>query len=193
MVEIDIARLSVRSAVIEEVMRPFTIDDSGKGLRDVLRCERATAATRRQFVLGVHQGAPPLAYRDWRFSTYRREFRCNYFEIWEPLGERSDRYVMNRAYFTLFRVSGRPLKEYDVVALHADPILGDDEAHVLYKRGPHLHVISAGDPLSHAHIALNKGHLEETLSTIENLSDAIASAVLMIREQIVALTWPIAA
>jgi hypothetical protein len=47
-------------------------------------------------------------------------------------------------------------------------------------------------PLPHAHIALNRGHLEEILRSVDILSDAIAVAVTMLKEQVLELDWPAA-
>ena len=53
-----------------------------------------------------------------------------------------------------------------------------------YKKGPHLHIKAAADPVPHAHFALNLGHLDAVLKSIEALSEALKCGVLMIKEEV---------
>jgi hypothetical protein len=53
-----------------------------------------------------------------------------------------------------------------------------------YKKGPHLHIKAAEDPLPHAHFALNLGHLNDVLASVESLSDAMKDGILMLREEV---------
>jgi hypothetical protein len=53
-----------------------------------------------------------------------------------------------------------------------------------YKKGPHLHIKAATDPLPHAHFALNLGHLDAVLESIESLSEALRCGILMIKEEV---------
>lgn len=53
-----------------------------------------------------------------------------------------------------------------------------------YKKGPHLHIKAADDPLPHAHIALNLGHLDAVLGSIGTLSEAMRCAIFMLKEEV---------
>lgn len=53
-----------------------------------------------------------------------------------------------------------------------------------YKKGPHLHIKAADDPLPHAHFALNLGHLDAVLESIETLSEAMRCAIFMLKEEV---------
>lgn len=53
-----------------------------------------------------------------------------------------------------------------------------------YKKGPHLHIKAADDPLPHAHFALNLGHLEAVLLSIGSLSEAMRDGILMLKEEV---------
>ncbi len=71
--------------------------------------------------------------------------------------------------------------------MHCDPNEPDDSGllkHAIYKRGPHIHVTAADQPLPHSHIALNVTQIDNVLSSFENLSAAFGSGVVMIRDQV---------
>lgn len=186
---LEVSRLTRRATAVRELLLPLVTnpDDESVGY---IQCQKARTASRRNFVLAGHSGvSPDVDYRDWRISTYRRDFRCRYYEIWEPADERFQTYKLYRAYLTLFRIPRRQPTEDDLIALHCDPTIDESEPHALYKRGPHLHMSFAGHPYSHAHLALNQGHLTDTLKDIESLSNALATSIGMLKEQILELDW----
>ena len=137
----------------------------------------------RVWVLGAHDGSPPVgSYREWRFATSHPDFRGNYYEIWTLTDTR--RLHLRAAYLTLYRVVRGPVpSEIEFLALHCDPLEPDDDVGV-YKRGPHLHVSSAENPIPQAHLALNRGHLNQVLQTIGSLTSALEQAVRMLREEV---------
>jgi hypothetical protein len=47
-----------------------------------------------------------------------------------------------------------------------------------------LHIKAANEPLPHAHIALNLGHLDAVLTSIDTLSDAMKTAISMLKEEV---------
>ena len=190
-IRIDVASLGLRPQAVEKVLRPLVVEPSGTRAPGYVQCERVRASARRMYILAAHSGVNPSSdYRSWRLSTYRRDFRCGYFEIWKPADERNREYYLDRAYLTLFRVPLGLPQEDDLIALHCDPIIEDTEPHAPYKQGPHLHMVFADDPLQHAHLALNRSHLGEILESIDTLSNALAIAVNMLKEEILELDWP---
>lgn len=193
-IHVDMDELSTRPATVKEILHPLVVDPDGKKPPKFIQCERAPSLARRQHILAVHGGGhTDTNYQTWRFSTYRWDFWCKYYEIWVSVDERSFVYELNRAYFTLFQVFRRPPREENLLALHCDPIVEDADPHALYKQGPHLHMDFAEDPLPHAHIALNRSHLAEVLQSADSLSVAFAAAISMLKEQILELKWPAAA
>ena len=134
------------------------------------------------YIIGTHDGSPPSSdFREWRFATSNSSMRAMYFECWKEYGR--DRFYLFQAYLSLFQVD-RLKTEREFIALHCDPDEPDNSPHSTYKKGPHLHILVADHPLPHAHLVLNRGHLEAVLSSPQSLSEAIGSALIMIRDEI---------
>lgn len=175
----SIENLATRGNVIRTFLRPIAGRPGGPAWDN-----RPTATG---FIIATHDGAPPTGdYRDWRFATILPGFRGMYFERWLRVGsDRKQIWYLERAYLHLYEtidhVTGQ---EAEYLCLHVDPNLPNDSAHWIYKRGPHLHVSTARHPIPHAHIALNRGHLDDVLRSVESLSQAMALAITMIREEI---------
>jgi len=133
------------------------------------------------FIIGTHDGSPSASdYRDWRFSTIIPGYRAMYFELWI---KQDPKWYLDRAYLSIFRIEHGSRDETELLCLHCDPNEPPGE-HTLYKIGPHLHIVLAEHPIPHAHIALNKCHLDDVLLSLRSLSAAMAEAVLLIREEI---------
>lgn len=56
--------------------------------------------------------------------------------------------------------------------------------HATYKRGPHIHVSAAQQPLPHSHLALNAMHIDDVLKSIDSLDTAVRSGVVLLRDQV---------
>ncbi|MFI5387208.1 MAG: hypothetical protein ACHQ50_13945 [Fimbriimonadales bacterium] len=135
------------------------------------------------------QGKRPDDYHDWRFPIKAApRVWFHYFEIWTRtnLGRHCS---LNRAYLHLYIKKERDLDP--LLCVHSDPLEqpADPEDERLrwqceFKRGPHLHVSTAGD-LAHCHFPLNYGHLDSVLSSIEDLTKAMADAVQIVRREVV--------
>jgi len=130
-------------------------------------------------VLAIHDGGvSKLPYRRWCFRTHVKGLRAAYFELWKPAGAGSE-LRLDRAYFTLMQVVG-PDKPYrELLGIHCDP---DDASRL--KKGPHLHVAHAHDPLPHCHFPLNLGHLDSILTDIAELTYAIELALGVVAEDV---------
>src|SRR5262249_31343022 len=96
-------------------------------------------------------------YRDWRFQTIARNYRGQYFEIWEQLPTKRAMWCLQRSYFHLFRFNPNAHKDIEILALHCDPNEPGKEFRLSYKRVPHLHFREAQEPISKAHFALDAG------------------------------------
>jgi hypothetical protein len=177
--ELEFDSLRGRGPQISEMLRPLV------GSR---RVAFSTAPHRNEFIIAVHSGSrPDTLPREWRFTTPIRKIRGSYWERWAPSSEKRTRYYLEQAYLQLYRRDAVEDDEHELLALHCDPNEPDDSGeitHAIYKRGPHIHVMTAQQPLPHSHFALNMGHLSDVLDSVENLSDAISLAITMIRDQV---------
>ncbi len=131
-------------------------------------------------IIAVHDGANPTSdYRNFRFSTFVQDFQAMYFELWRRTEEDEQYWYLDRAYLSIYQLINRQEKEF--LCLHCDPNISDEGK---YKKGPHLHIKAADDPLPHAHFALNLGHLDAVLASVDSLSQAMRSGILMLKEEV---------
>ena len=109
-------------------------------------------------------------------------FFASYHEQWDEISP--NRFCLNRAYLTIFQFHLVGSLETEYLCLHCDPN-EPDGPHRTYKQGPHFHIKGGSpDPIPHAHIALNRLHLKEVLSSISSISHALEAAITMLKEQI---------
>lgn len=123
-------------------------------------------------------------FRNWRFKTYVPGFNASFYEIWSPIDK--DRYFLLKSYFHIYRTTS-DLMEKEYLLLHCDPNGSLTEKHSLYRRGPHIHIKCAEHPIPRSHIALNAGHLNDTLSSPSKLNTAFKNAIDMIDTQVLEL------
>lgn len=131
----------------------------------------------------------------WRFRTHVPALRGAYHERWRPVNEKRKRYYLDRAYLHLYTrtyVQGQ-ITEKELLLLHCDPnepgVTTDSNelSHWKYKRGPHLHISVAEQPIPHSHFALNACHLNSILSSVASLSEALEVAIKMLEDQVLQL------
>ncbi len=134
--------------------------------------------------IGVYTGLRPSSViREWRFPTKIKGVRANYYEIWRPLMVRGQpSFFLHQAYLTLFQKES-PNNEKELLALHCDPDEPDSRT-ALYKRGPHVHIKAAAQPIPKAHFALAKGQLDQVLSNVSSLTNFLAMGVQMIDDEV---------
>ena len=106
-----------------------------------------------------------------------------YFEQWKQVSAK--KYQLERAYLNIYRRHRDT--EDEVFCLHCDPTEAISAPHGKYKRGPHIHVSEAGDPLKKAHIALDVEGVETMLRRQGALHIALESAIQMIRDEVLDL------
>lgn len=118
-----------------------------------------------------------LQYREETFRTSVKVLRCRYFELWRVA--RGKNLSLDRAYFTLLEVvsPSRPFQE--LLCVHTDPSDNDD-----LKRGPHLHVSCAPDPISHCHFPLDFGFLQAVLKDCDSLTAAMRRAIAVVARDV---------
>jgi hypothetical protein len=168
--------LSKRGPAIQKLLRRISKDPrNGPAWRRVSGASSLTFA--------AHEGAPPTShYRDWRFNTIVPGVTAQYFEAWGNVPG-TNNWFLEKAYLHLFVMKSRT-EEQEVFCLHCDPNEGDSERHAIYKKGPHVHMISSVLSLSHAHIPLNLCHLKDVLESHETLFKAFDIGIEMVRDQI---------
>jgi len=133
--------------------------------------------------LGAFDASKPRSDpREWLFRTFVSDIRCNYFELWKPTTA-ADSFTIDRAYLSVFRVVAPAGKDY-LLCLHCDPHDPSPNPLGRWKRGPHLHVEKAEDPLPKCHIPLNYGHLDQVLASMEALMTALGDAINLIARDV---------
>ena len=166
--------LGPRGKKIQTILRPISHQRQGPAW--------FPRSSSREYIIGTYDGTRPTAeYRDWRFSTFVRNFRAMYFEIWKRSTENDQYWYLDRAYLSIYQIIDR--NESEFLCLHCDPNIANDVKEK-YKKGPHLHIKAANEPLPHAHIVLNLGHLDAVLTSIDTLSVAIDTAISMPKEEV---------
>ncbi len=174
-IEVEERMLIGRIQKIQKLLRPLSKDSSvGPALKHV--------SGGRSYILAAHDGSPPTSnYRDWRFRTFVSDFRAMYFEEW--VSSRNRHWYLEKAYLNIYKIDLPTRYEREYLCLHCDPNEPDNSSCAVYKKGPHLHISIAAD-LSHAHIALNKGHLEEVLNSVDSLTKALDSGICLIVDEV---------
>jgi hypothetical protein len=166
-----------RESKLRLLLEPISTHNSGPASKRVSR--------KGEIIFGLYDGSfSDIDYRDWRFDTYKKQYSGMYFEKWCYAEESEKNWYLERAYLSLFKIEKYPPTEKEYVALHCDPFEPKESKHFFYKVGPHIHIIQAEQPLPHAHIPLNRCHLDEVLNSIDDLSRALEKGIEMLKEQI---------
>lgn len=176
-ITLTIDELSSRGNNIRQMLVPLTKKPGGPAWEP--------RNVRGDIIFATYTGSLPVSnYREWRFTTPVSDLRGMYFEIWCPSNDTAyDVWYLDRAYLSLFMINRKEGTEKEVLCLHCDPHEADSRQ-AIYKRGPHLHIKAAEEPLPHAHIALNIGFLDAILSSSSTLFEAMEWSIMMIREEI---------
>jgi hypothetical protein len=122
-------------------------------------------------------------YDRWRFKVRKAHVWGQYYELWKRVGAPESDLFLDRAYLHLIRID-RDGTERKLLALHCDPEWSDP-VDLKYKRGPHVHVQCAQDPVPHAHLALAAEHLRHVLVNIDTLSEAFGRGVELLNTEII--------
>jgi hypothetical protein len=180
--ELSADRLQGRRQEVPDMLLPIT---------NSRRVGSSFDRQRDELLIGAHSGRKPdIGLRDWRFTTKIRRIRGSYWERWAPTTEKRRIYYLAQSYLQLYWRESAGDEESELVALHCDPNEADDTGvlrHAIYKRGPHIHVLTASQPLPHSHFALNLGNLPDILRSIDTLTGAVRFGINMIRDQVLDL------
>jgi hypothetical protein len=177
--EIDVDALCARGQEICTMLTPIA---------GAVRLAYALVPHRSEIMIGVHSGArPQFSVTDWRFSTVVRGIRAAYHERWVAVDEKRQRFYIERSYLHLYRRTDNEPDDAEIIAMHCDPNEPDDTGvlkHAVYKRGPHIHVTASEQPFPHSHIALNATEIDDVLSSISSLHNAVTAGVILLRDQV---------
>lgn len=146
------------------------------------------------FLRRMHKGCKVLAAaeslvdcdpeKDLWLRTFVADIWCQYLEHWIPLREGRS-YELHQANLHLRMNFPGEREPREIVLLHCEPSLMQEDLKSRCKRGPHVHVADAGHPMVHCHFPLNLCHLESTMESIDALSEAIRSAIEIVRAEVV--------
>lgn len=179
-VELSEKNISLRGNEIQHLLRILSRVPQGPAYRRIGGSDTIT--------FGVHEGAPSLSgFREWRFATSFRGFWANYYEVWTSMHGEEKKYYLSKAYLTIYKKSGiQSMAEQEFICLHCDPNETDDSENgiAIYKKGPHLHIKVAQEPIPKAHLALARGHLDSVLSNATTLTEAFEWCIQMIKDEI---------
>jgi hypothetical protein len=185
-IELSASELARRSAAIIDLMKVLLKSPikGGKAISNTISCNAVLVD--KSYILATFDGSKLNdVYRDWRFSSYRHGFRCMYFEEWVPVDANKKAWLLKQMAFSLFRILPNIRKEVEVLAIHCEPLEPDGQQHIRYKRGLHLHVVLAQQPIPHAHFSINDGFVSNVMSNINSFSDALKSALEMVNDQVI--------
>jgi hypothetical protein len=177
-IQVKMEELEHRGEYVRQLLKPIAKRSSGPAW------QRKSSVG--EFIIGTHDGSPIRSdYRDWRFTSVVHNFQAMYFEIWRRSEVKEKEYwYLYRAYLSIYQIDRGQQKETEFLCLHCDPNEADNAPHAIYKRGPHLHINVANHPIPHAHIALNRCHLEEVLNSVNSLTEALKLAIQMLKDEI---------
>jgi hypothetical protein len=119
-------------------------------------------------------------FEDWRFRTLVPHVWGQYYELWKPSTQKA-LLTLNRAYLNIFIQNGTPPRLEKFVCIHCDPCESGNTLQCAYKRGPHLHVLRAEEPIPQSHFPLNFGHLDHVLSSTTDIMKAMSDSVQVLR------------
>lgn len=171
------SEVAKRASKIRVLLRPIAKAASGPATEAI--------HTGGLWIIGTRDEAQSASnYRDWRFATPVTRYHAMYFEAWKQIDTK--RYRWQSAYLNVYRKTGVGQEE-EVICLHCDPAESPAAAHARYKRGPHLHVSAAGDPLKHAHLALHVDQVDVMMQKCQTIHEHLASGIQMIRDEVLDL------
>ena len=185
---IVVSDINERLSMVRTLIRPLRPERNGHPVDAQGQIVFTREGNGRKAVVTIKDTGSGLSYRDWFFRTSANLIRAQYFEIWIS-NESESEWQLCQACLHLFLVQSHddPLEE--ILAIHCEPSLLATSDKLRFKRGPHVHLKAAKHPIGKAHFPLNLGHLEEVLSTIDNLGKALSDAVHIAQLEVIQAEW----
>ncbi len=151
-----------------------------------LHCEPFPGQVRGGKAFVAHDGLSPREdYRDYPFRLKDSQLECTYNEVWLPVSGAS-RWVLVRAYLTLFVINLQLRESEQLLCVHCDPADESHEPTRSYKIGPHLHLAEARPPLPRCHFPLCLTNLDEVLRSPKSLTEALRKTAEVLQNEVVA-------
>ena len=180
MISLSIQDLKSRGLQVAQILNPLV--ESENGPKWDFRSKTS------QVTIIAHGGKSSRLYRsrvkDSKFQTACRDCVAGYMEVWRRSSEDDRIYLLALAYLDI-SVRNENTKGFDeIICLHADPDANEDDESYLYKRGPHIHVSAATDPIPKSHIALELSNNDQILTSLDYFNTVFARSVTMIRDEI---------
>jgi hypothetical protein len=178
---------------VEDVFshRPRQIGEMLSALKgSIVACQPHTGMVQRGKVLAAHDGGtlPESDFHRWRFRSASRDIECQYFELWRFFGDERTAYL-DKAYLHVFEIDRRRHVADKIVSVHAETQADSEGDFEQYKQALHLHVDKAAQPVPKCHFPLTISHLDkhadQVLSSVENLTSALAKTVSVMRIEVV--------
>jgi hypothetical protein len=72
----------------------------------------------------------------------------------------------------------------EILGIHCDPTEAGPDPQRSFKRGPHLHVKCAREPLPKSHFPFNYGHLDQVLRDCSALTKALKDAMCVVKNEV---------
>lgn len=112
-------------------------------------------------------------------TTKRWNIVVNFFELWKQSSNAGELWLC-RSYVHLRRVDEDSVDEEELLALHFDAEIAEEDESYIYKRGPHIHVRGGKHPFAHSHVALALQVLEITCADLNSFDTAYYEFLRMI-------------
>ncbi len=134
-------------------------------------------------VIAAHDGDPTDSdYLGWKFRSFAGPLWCQYYEIWKP--KNGNLWHLIRAYLNIYKIDPNTHSLKEIICIHCDPNDESDEPMRTFKRGPHLHVKAANEPLPKCHFPLNLDSLNRILSSRSLMTRAFEQAIKVVCKEV---------
>lgn len=170
-----------RPAIVADVLEPLFV-------KPFPHCGFLRQRVGNTRILGVGPGLQLTMHpEDCWFRTFASAIWCQYLEYWLPLDPSEAVWFLESANLHVSTRDAETLTLKKLVLIHSEPNFQGSEPAQSFKRSPHLHVVRGPEkePIGHCHFPLNLGHLAVVLSSVAELTKALASAVRIIRCEVV--------
>lgn len=134
-------------------------------------------------VVAAHDGLTTSSGEKWFFRTFVGDVWADYTELWLPC-QNAKKLTLRKAYLHLHRPGDTKGSLKEFICVHCDPQEDENSPGGRYKKGPHLHIRAADQPLPKSHFPLNLGHLNQVLESVDALTTAMGDAVQVLADEV---------
>jgi len=172
-------RVTQLGALLKPVLREHALSRGFRGRAVII-----PARGREELVVAVPGEPSGGSYRDWTFPTKVERLRGQYFEEWAKV--RQNEWELSHICFHIFLIEPGSTKPREIIAIHSEP--GEDGRTLTskLKKGPHLHIKAATEPIGSAHFPLCATCLETVLTSTERLLESFREIIEVLATEVVA-------